>query len=337
MITKFDSLDNIFNHCPKNTVIVNNYIKAWDIINNRGYNKILCAISGGSDSDIMLDICYRCDINNKIDYVWFDTGLEYQATKDHLVYLQNKYNIIIKTYKAIKPIPLSCKQYGQPFISKQVSEYLSRLQKHNFKWEDKPFEVLYKEYPKCRAALLWWCNEHESNAFNIRKNKWLREFIIENPPEFLISSVCCKYSKKDAVNKLIKDYGYDLSIVGVRKAEGGLRSIAYKNCFDDNGLDCDNYRPLFWYQDTDKQQYKDFFKIINSKCYIEYGLKRTGCAGCPFGRDYKYELSIIEKYEPKLYKAVINIFKDSYAYMDNYRYYVEQRKKDNEARHKKLF
>ena len=132
MITKFDSLDNIFNHCPKNTVIVNNYIKAWDIINNRGYNKILCSISGGSDSDIMLDICYRCDINNKIDYVWFDTGLEYQATKDHLVYLENKYNIKIIRYKAKKSIPQSCKEYGQPFMSKDVSQKLEQFQKHNF-------------------------------------------------------------------------------------------------------------------------------------------------------------------------------------------------------------
>ena len=37
----------------------------------------------------MLDIVWRCDKDNKVDYVWFDTGLEYQATKDHLKYLEN--------------------------------------------------------------------------------------------------------------------------------------------------------------------------------------------------------------------------------------------------------
>lgn len=336
MITKFDSLDNIFNYCPKNTVIVNNYIKAWNIINNRGYNKILCSISGGSDSDIMLDICYRCDINNKIDYVWFDTGLEYQATKDHLVYLENKYNIKIIRYKAKKSIPQSCKEYGQPFMSKDVSQKLEQFQKYNFTWQDEPFNDLYDAMPNCKGALSWWCNENIS-MFNISQRKYLKEFIIENPPKFKISSKCCEYAKKKLSKDIIKSGNYDLSIVGVRKTEGGVRATAYKNCFDDNDLDCDNYRPLFWYSDTDKQQYKDFFKIVNSKCYSEYGLKRTGCAGCPFGRDYKYELSVIKKYEPKLYKAVINIFKDSYAYMDNYRYYVEQRKKDNEAQHKKLF
>lgn len=58
----------------------------------------------------------------KIEYVWFDTGLEYQATKEHLKFLEEKYGIKIKPYKAIKPISISCKQYGQPFISKHVSE-----------------------------------------------------------------------------------------------------------------------------------------------------------------------------------------------------------------------
>ena len=60
----------------------------------------------------MLDIVWRCDKNNKVEYVWFDTGLEYQATKDHLKYLENKYGIDIKVHRAIKPIPSTCKQYG---------------------------------------------------------------------------------------------------------------------------------------------------------------------------------------------------------------------------------
>ena len=59
------------------------------------------------------------------------------------------------------------------------------------------------------------------------------------------------------------------------------------------------------------------------KCYTEYGLKRTGCCGCPYGRDFEDELKIIQEYEPKLYKAVKNIFKDSYKYT---RKYMEFRK-----------
>lgn len=118
-ITPSENLSELINNCPKSKIIGDNLIRAWHIINSQKYKKIVCSISGGSDSDIMLDICYRCDKNKKIDYVWFDTGLEYQATKDHLNYLEEKYNIEILKYKAIKSIPMSCKTYGQPFISKK--------------------------------------------------------------------------------------------------------------------------------------------------------------------------------------------------------------------------
>ena len=99
------TLDNLLKNCPKNQTIGDNLVRAWAKINNHKYKKILCSISGGSDSDIMLDICVKCDKDKKIDYAWFDTGLEYQAKKEHLEYLENKYNIEIKPYKAIKPIP----------------------------------------------------------------------------------------------------------------------------------------------------------------------------------------------------------------------------------------
>lgn len=125
------------------------------------YNKILCSVSGGSDSDILIDLCQKFDDANKITYAFFDTGLEFRATKEHIEYLENRYNIHIECVKAIKPIPSCCKKYGQPFISKQVSEWIERLQRHNFKWEDKPFEELYKQYPNCRAALRWWCNDFQ--------------------------------------------------------------------------------------------------------------------------------------------------------------------------------
>lgn len=326
-LKKVYNLNELLENCPKNTTICDNLLRAYKIINDKKYKKIVCSISGGSDSDIMLDIVWRCDKDNKVTYVWFNTGLEYQATKDHLKFLEEKYQIEIKSYKAIKAIPLSCKEYGQPFISKQVSEYIQRLQRHVFQWEDDSFEELYQKYPKCKSALQWWCNYNLTDNFNIRRNKLLKEFMIQYPPQFKISNKCCQYAKKDISHKLIKDGGYDLSIVGIRKSEGGARSIAYKNCFDEKDGECDNYRPLFWYDDKDKREYENVYDVTHSKCYTEYGLKRTGCCGCPYGRDFEYELGVIKKYEPKLYKAVMHIFGDSYEYTRQYR---EFRDKKNE-------
>lgn len=55
-------------------------------------------------------------------------------------------------------------------------------------------------------------------------------------------------------------------------------------------------------------------------------MKRTGCAGCPFGRDFENELTVIQTYEPRLSIAVNNIFKDSYEYTRAYKKFVEDMK-----------
>lgn len=329
IITSASSIEELLENCPRNQVIGDNLIRAWSKINSPKYKKIVCSISGGADSDVMLDIVFRCDKDKKVDYVWFDTGLEHQATKEHLNELESKYGIEIKKIKAIKPIPLSCRQYGQPFLSKRVSDYIHRLQIHNFKWEDDDYETLCKRYPRCKAVLKWWCNEYGLlSRFNISRNKFLKEFLIQYPPEFKISDKCCTYAKKKVVSNCIKNGEYDLNIYGVRKSEGGTRASAYKNCFDDNESGCDEYRPLFWYKNEDKQEYVETYAIENSRCYSEYGLKRTGCAGCPFGRDFEQELEIIQKYEPKLFKSVNNIFGQSYEYTRKYRQFIDDKKKE---------
>ena len=318
-------MNDLMENCPLHSIIGENLIRGWAKVNSPLYDKIICMVSGGQDSDVMLDIIWRCDLDGKATYAWFDTGLEYQATKDHLEELEKKYGIEIKRFKAIKPIPTTCKEYGQPFISKYVSEMIQRLQRHNFKWEDKPFDELYKEYPKCKVALQWWCNCNISDRFNISRNKYLKEFMIANPPQFKISNKCCQYAKKDVAHKIIAENGYDLEVNGVRRAEGGIRDVAYKTCFDSDG-EWDRYRPLFWYTDEDRNRYITHYSVIPSDCYLEYGLKRTGCAGCPFGKNFEGELEVIQKYESKLYKAVMNIFGDSYAYTRAYKKFWEEMK-----------
>lgn len=319
------NLEDVLKSCPKNSTVINNIIKAYHKINSDIYKKIVCSVSGGADSDVMMDICCKCDNDSKVDYVWFDTGLEYQATKDHLKYLEEKYDVEIKRYKAIKPIPITCREYGQPFLSKHVAGKIESLQKYNFDFSDGNFEDLYKKYPKCRSALKWWCNEKgEGSSFNIQRNKWLKEFMIANPPTFKISDKCCMYAKKKVAHNCIDENDYDLQLVGVRKSEGGLRARAYKSCFDQNIEGHDNYRPLFWYTDKDRAEYENACEVVHSKCYTEYGLERTGCAGCPFGRDFEYELEVIEKYEPKLFKAVNKIFGDSYAYTREYKKFCDE-------------
>lgn len=308
-----NELNRLLDQC-KNPVIGKSLMTTYQKINDINYNKILCSISGGSDSDIVLDLCHMMDNDNKIDYVYFDTGLEYSATKDHIHKLEEKYKINIEIIKPKIPLPLAVKRYGQPFVSKKASEMISRLQKHNFQWEDDTLENLLIKYPKCKSALRWWVNDYgDKSPLSIGYNKKLKEFLITNPPQFKISQNCCKYVKKDLAHDKLKE-GYDLNVTGIRKSEGGVRSTVYKSCFDNNSCAYDNYRPIFWYTDNDKIDYNKQFLVDNSLCYSLYGLKRTGCCGCPFGRNFEFELQVLEKFEPKLYKAVTNIFKDSYEY-----------------------
>lgn len=323
-------IKSILDDTPQNLPIFDSLIIADNKI--KRYRNICCSISGGADSDILLDICAKVDKDKKVKYVFFDTGLEYEATKRHLKYLEQKYNITIDVEKAVKPIPLCCRIYGQPFLSKQVSEFIGRLQKHNFKWEDRPYDELVKEYPKCKSALKWWCNEKGGKGvFNISRNKYLKEFMVENPPTFAISNKCCTYAKKYVAKNYKEANNIELSITGVRKAEGGARATAYKNCFTSNVERdiADEFRAIFWYKNDDKTVYENHYDIKHSDCYTKYGLTRTGCAGCPYGRDFEKELDIIKEYEPKLYKAVNKIFGESYEYTRRYKQFVKERSAAN--------
>ena len=59
----------------------------------------ICSYSGGADSDIMIDLIERTrDIFNlpPVDYVFFNTGLEMKATKDHVKATAEKYGVKIR-------------------------------------------------------------------------------------------------------------------------------------------------------------------------------------------------------------------------------------------------
>lgn len=186
----------------------------------------------------------------------------------------------------------------------------------------------------CVSALKWWCNyKHEkdgsSSRFNIDRNAWLKEFLIDNPPWFNISKLCCKYAKKDVAKKYYKNHGIDLAIIGIRRAEGGVRATSYKTCYTTNSSGTDFFRPIFWYTDGDKKEYEKRFMIKHSKCYTEYGFARTGCVGCPYNVKILQEVGVIKAKEPNLYKAVSNVFKDSYEYTEQYRQYQKEHKENN--------
>ena len=309
----------------ENYNVMNALLKAQAVIPR--YLHVAVSISGGSDSDIMLDIVEKVKGNTKVTYYFIDTGLEYQATKDHLDYLEDRYGIKIERVKAKKSIPTVIQKFGVPFVSKYVADFIARLQRHNFNFTDMGVEEMRERYPKIKSASNWWNNVGTFNQFNISYNKGLKEFLIENPPDYKISSYCCEGSKKLTAHKYLEDTGAQLSCVGVRKAEGGVRASAYSSCWDENHKSgIDKFRPVFWLTDEDKRYYNEKFGIVNSRCYSEWGFRRTGCVGCPFNKNIEDELKAIEMFEPKMYKACMAIFGKSYEYTKKYRAFQAEMK-----------
>ena len=150
--------------------------------------------------------------------------------------------------------------------------------------------------------------------------------MIINPQSFRISDKCCTYAKKKVSERFIKNGDYDLSCIGVRQSEGGIRSATYKTCFSD-GDDIDHFRPVFWLRDNDKEEYCEHYGVTHSRCYTQYGLARTGCFGCPFGKRFEDELKSIEQHEPKLLRAANSIFGESYDYTRRYLAFREKMKR----------
>lgn len=315
-------LQELLDICGSNLIIADAFTKANSIINNPQYERIGVSYSGGSDSDIMLDLLWRVDKDKKCKYVYFDTGLEYQATKDHVAEVAEKYGITIETMRPKVNIIQAVRKDGIPFISKMVSAKLRSLQQSGFGFEDGTEEELKEKYPNAHESpLRWWCNTYTTvpnSMFNINRNLGLKEFLVQNPLPFPVSSTCCQYAKKNPVHTFDNENHIQVSCSGIRKAEGGVRTVAYTNCFSPKG-DIMQYRPLFWFTDADKTAYEQLFGVTHSKCYTEYGLKRTGCAGCPYGYMHDaHEREIIKQYEPKLWKACQNIFGESYAFTERY-------------------
>lgn len=95
----------------------------------RQHPKAICSYSGGSDSDIMIDLIETArkivPSLPPVRYVFFNTGLEMKATKDHVKATAEKYGVEIEECRPEINIVQSVRTYGIPFVSKIMSGGLS--------------------------------------------------------------------------------------------------------------------------------------------------------------------------------------------------------------------
>lgn len=316
----------------------------------REHPKAICSYSGGSDSDIMIDLIERTRrIFNlpPVKYVFFNTGLEMKATKDHVKATAEKYGVEIEEVRPKVNIVKATREHGIPFVSKIMSAGLEGWQKKGIplsiaeeydKADDKAAKrkELKERYPGCESTInfLCCCNAAGEPRPNIQlvinSSKYMRDFISEYPPDFQVSAKCCDYCKKQIAHKVQKDY--DMIITGERRDEGGMRSVPRKDntslCFTETSSGQYRLRPLFYVSDQDKAWYKEYYGIRYSDAYEVYGLTRTGCCGCPISYKAVDDLEKIRPFEPNVVKAAWNIFGKSYSYRQKY---VEYKLKRMEA------
>ena len=317
----------------------------------------ICSYSGGADSDILIDVIERArNIFGlpPVKYVFFNTGLEMKATKDHVKATAEKYGVEIETVRPKTNIVMASRKYGIPFVSKIMSAGLSEWQKKGVplsvaqeydQAEDKEAKraELRERYPKCESVLnfLCCCNSKGEPRPNIQlvinSSKYMRDFIGEYPPDFKISADCCTYCKKNVAHQIQK--GFDMVITGERRDEGGMRSVPRKDntslCFTETSSGQYRLRPLYYVSDADKAWYKAYYGLRYSDAYEVYGLTRTGCCGCPISYKAIADLELIRPYEPNLVKAAWNIFGKSYEYRQKYNAYKAERMAREKAEKKK--
>lgn len=317
----------------------------------------ICSYSGGADSDILIDVIERTrEIFNlpPVKYVFFNTGLEMKATKDHVKATAEKYGVEIETVRPKVNIVMASRKYGIPFVSKIMSAGLSEWQKKGVplsvaqeydQAEDKQAKraELKERYPKCESVLnfLCCCNFKGEPRPNIQlvinSSKYMRDFIGEYPPDFKVSAECCTHCKKNVAHQIQK--GYEMVITGERRDEGGMRSVPRKDntsmCFTETASGQYRLRPLYYVSDADKAWYKEYYGLRYSDAYEVYGLTRTGCCGCPISYKAVDDLELIRPYEPNLVKAAWNVFGKSYLYRQKYNAYKAERMEQEKAEKKR--
>ena len=325
----------------------------------RQHPNAICSYSGGADSDILIDLIERTrkmfgeGYLPPVKYVFFNTGLEMKTTKDHVKATAEKYGVEIEEVRPKTNIVKAVREYGIPFLSKRMSRSIHDLQtkkvpisivtEYNTS-ENKPkkFNEIVQRYPKCKSLIrTMCCTDKDGNPVSPSQHSFnsalhLLDFLNEYPPDFIISSKCCDYCKKQPAHEVEK--GYEMVITGERMSEGGARSEI--NIPDDQGTACFyetsdckfRFRPLYYVTDEDKEWYKDYYGIRYSDAYEVYGLTRTGCCGCSISHKAVEDLEKIRPYEPNVVKAAYNLFGKSYEYRRMYNEYKAIRMAEEKAK-----
>lgn len=230
--------------------------------------------SGGEDSELLRKyIEFR---NLPIKIVSVNTYREHVEIRKRMY----KYSDVI-LYPTISFDEI-CKEHGAPCFSKQQDEYIDRYQ--NGSRSENTMKAI---------------NGGEGSKFQLNRKA---KTMTLNGTIHNVSNKCCKYTKKDPLHTYGKENGL-LPIVGIRSGESATRDAKYKSCLNDKGL----FTPMHDFTKKLIDALRIFFEIVKPKVYER--IERTGCIGCPYGRNIEAELSVVT---PAQKAYAVKSFKESY-------------------------
>ena len=239
------------------------------------FDKYYLAYSGGKDSHFLYWFIKEYLHDDQIEIVGVNTCFEIPEIRDRILQNCDKVLHPSKSRWMIK------EEFGIPCYSKQQDEYIHRYQ-NGSRTENTMKAVLGK-----------------NTLFNL--NSKARENLLSGKLH-KVSNKCCLYIKEKPMKQYGKETGKN-AIIGVRKSESKTRKAKYETCLQKNG----NFTPIYDFSDELMDAIYAAYDIEIPDCYNI--VTRTGCAGCPYGRNCEKELGLL----PELQRnAVIKYFKESY-------------------------
>ena len=231
--------------------------------------------SGGKDSHLLYWFIKEFLEEDRITVIGVNTGTEIPEIRDRIMQ-----NCDVVLHPEIHRDEIK-KKYGIPCFSKQQDEYIYRYQHGN------------------RTENTMKFINGQNPVLNL--NKKARDLLI-NGSLHPVSNKCCVYSKEKPMIRWCRE-NRKKSIIGVRQEESKMRKSQYSSCLKNNG----DFTPLYDWSDEMVDLVYRVYGIEIPECY-QY-LERTGCAGCPYGRNTETELSLLPELQRK---AAIRYFKESY-------------------------
>lgn len=239
------------------------------------FDRYILSYSGGRDSHFLYWFIKEWMGDTKIEIVGVNTSFEIPEIRNRIMG-----NSDMVLHPAMNRYEIK-KQFGIPCFSKQQDEYIHRYQ----------------------------CGSRTENTMNAVMGR-NRIFNLNSKARGLllsgrlhkVSNKCCYYNKELPMMRYTKDVGKK-SIIAVRRSESKTRGAKYTSCMRTNG----NFTPIYDFSDVLINDIYEAYDIETPSVYTY--ISRTGCAGCPYGRNCETELSLL----PDLQRQEsVKYFKESY-------------------------